>query len=127
MMEELIARITSNVGLDESKARAAVRIILSFLYQAGDREKVVTLTERIPGAEQYVDASDDDSSATLGGLGGLMGGAAMEVLGKLQALGLGMGEIQGVTQETVSFARQKGGSDLVDDIVASIPGLSQFV
>jgi hypothetical protein len=56
-----------------------------------------------------------------------MGGAAMEVLGKLQALGLGMGEIQGVTQETVSFARQKGGSDLVDDIVASIPGLSQFV
>ena len=28
-MEELIARITSNVGLDESKARAAVRVILS--------------------------------------------------------------------------------------------------
>ena len=126
-MEELIARISGNVGLDDSKARAAVRIILSFLYQAGDREKVVTLTERIPGAEQYVDASDDDSSTTLGGLGGLMGGAATEVLGKLQALGLGMGEIQGVTQETVSFAREKGGRDLVDDIVASIPGLSQFV
>jgi hypothetical protein len=127
MMEELIARITGNAGLDESTARAAVRIILSFLYQAGNREKVVALVERIPGAEQYVDASDDDSSATLGGLGGLMGGAAMEVLGKLQALGLGMGEIQGVTQETVSFAREKAGSDLVDDIVASIPGLSQFV
>jgi hypothetical protein len=126
-MEELIGRITANVGLDDATARTAVGIILSFLYQAGDREKVVTLAERIPGAETYIETSDDDSSATLGGLGGLMGGAAMEVLGKLQAIGLGMAEIQGVTQETVSFAREKGGSDLVDDIVASIPGLSQFV
>lgn len=126
-MEELIGRITRNVGLDEDKARAAVGIILSFLYQAGDREKVVALAERLPGAASFIETSDDDSSATLGGLGGLMGGAAMEVLGRLQGLGLGMGEIQGVTQETVGFAREKGGSELVDDIVGSIPGLGQFV
>ncbi len=126
-MEELIGRITGNVGLDDGTARAAVGVILSFLYQAGDREKVVTLAERIPGAEAYIEATDDDSSATLGGLGGLMGGAAMEVLGRLQGLGLGMGEIQGVTQETVSFAREKAGGELVDDIVASVPGLGQFV
>ena len=43
-----------------------------------------------------------------GGLGGLMGGGAMAVLGKLQALGLGMGEIQSVTQETIDFARREG-------------------
>ena len=39
-----------------------------------------------------------------------MGGGAMEVLGKLQAIGLGMGEIQGVTKETVDFAREKAGA-----------------
>ena len=126
-MEELIARITGNVGLEESTARKAVGVILSFLYQEGDRDKVVALAERIPGAAEFIDTSDDDSAATLGGLGGLMGGGAMAVLGKLQSLGLGMGEIQGVTQETVNFARERGGSDLVNDIVASIPGLSQFV
>ena len=126
-MDELIRRITGNVGVDESKARSAVRIILSFLYQEGDREKMVALAERIPGAAEYIDTTDSDSSASLGGLGGLMGGGAMAVLGKLQGLGLGMGEIQGVTQETVSFARERAGRDLVDDVVASIPGLSQFV
>ena len=126
-MEDLISRITANVGIDEGTARSAVRIILSFLYQQGDREKVVALAERIPGAEAYIDASDADSSATLGGLGGLMGGGAMAVLGELQALGLGMGQIQGVTQETVNFARERGGADLVNDIVGSIPGLGQFV
>jgi hypothetical protein len=126
-MEELIGRITGNVGVDEDTARQAVRVILSFLYQDGDREKVVALAERIPGAADYMEATDDDSAVGLGGLGGLMGGGAMAVLGKLQGLGLGMVEIQGVTKETVDFAREKGGSELVDAIVGSIPGLSQFV
>ena len=126
-MEELIQRIVSNVGVDDGTARDAVRIILSFLFQEGDREKVAFLAQRIPGSEAFIETSEDDSMGTLGGLGGMMGGGAMAVLGKLQGLGLGMGQIQGVTQETVSFAREKAGRDVVDDVVASIPGLSQFV
>ena len=126
-MEELIGRITSTSGIDEDAAREAVRIIFSFLYEEGDREKVVALAERIPGASDYIQAGDPNAAETLGGLGGLMGGGAMAVVGKLQALGLGMGEIQGVVQQTVDFAREKAGPDLLNDIVRSIPGLSQFV
>jgi hypothetical protein len=125
-MEELIARITAKVGIDDSTAREAVRIILSFLYEDGDREKVIALAARIPGAETLIQSSTDDAEK-LGGFGGLMGGGTMAVLGKLQAIGLGMGEIQGVTKETVDFAREKAGPDIVNDIVASIPGLAQFV
>jgi hypothetical protein len=126
-MDELINRIVSNVGVDAATARDAVRIILSFLYQQGNREKVATLAAKIPGAAEFMDATEDDSASTLGGVGGLMGGGAMAVLGKLQEIGLGMGQIQGVTKETVAFAKEKAGDDLVDDIVGSIPGLSQFV
>jgi hypothetical protein len=126
-MEELIARITGNVGIDDATARGAVGIILSFLYQEGDQAKVLALAEKIPGAEAYIQASDADSAATLGGLGGLMGGGVMAVLDQLQALGLGVGQIQGVTQETVNFARERAGADILDAIVGSIPGLSQFV
>ena len=89
-MEELIARIVANVGIDDSTAHKAVRIILSFLYQQGEREKVTALAAAIPGAAEYIDESEPDSAATLGGLGGLMGGGAMEVLSKLQAIGLGL-------------------------------------
>jgi hypothetical protein len=126
-MEELIGRITKNVGIDEGVARKAVGVILSFLYQEGDRDKVAALTGSIPGARDYIETSDADSAASLGGLGGLMGGGAMAVLGQLQSLGLGMGEIQSVTQETVDFAREKAGADIVDGIVSSIPGLGQFI
>jgi hypothetical protein len=127
LMDELITRITASIGIDDSTARKAVGIILSFLHQQGDREKVVALVERIPGAEAFVNTNDADSSASLGGLGGLMGGGAMAVLGELQSLGLGMGQIQGVTKETVKFARERAGEEIVNDIVASIPGLGQFV
>ena len=126
-MEELIGRITGKVGIDEETARSAVRIILSFLYREGDSDKVTELAGKIPGAADYIDPTDDDGASTLGGFGGLMGGGAMAVLGELQALGLGMGQIQSVTQETVDFARERAGADLVNDVVASIPGLSQFV
>jgi hypothetical protein len=126
-MEELIGRITSNHGVDDSTARQAVRTILSFLYEEGNRERVVELAARIPGAQDYIEAGDPNAVETLGGFGGLMGSGAMAVLGKLQALGLGMGQIQGITQETVSFARERAGDAIVDDILASIPGLSQFV
>jgi hypothetical protein len=124
-MEELIARIVSNVGIDDDTARKAVGVILSFLYQQGDRDKVVALIEAIPGAQDFVTAEEADSG--LGGLGSLTGSGAMAVLGELQGLGLGMGEIQGVTKETVDFARERAGDDIVNDIVASIPGLGQFV
>jgi hypothetical protein len=126
-MDELITRIVNNVGVDAATARDAVRIILSFLYQQGDREKVTALAGKIPGAAEYIEATEDDSATTLGGLGGLMGGGAMAVLGKLQGIGLGMGQIQAVTRETVNFAREKAGEEIVNDIVGSIPGLSQFV
>lgn len=126
-MEELIARIVGNVGIDDDTAREAVGVILSFLYQQGDRDKVVALIEAIPGAQDFVTAKEADSSGSLGGLGSLMGSGAMAVLGELQGLGLGMGQIQGVTKETVDFARERAGDDVVNDIVASIPGLGQFV
>ena len=125
-MDELVSRITASVGVDEDIARQAVGIILSFLQKEGDGEKVAVLLERIPGAKELV-ADTPDTGDAAGGLGGLMGGGAMAVLNALQGIGLGMGQIQGVTQETVAFARERAGDDVVDDIVASIPGLSQFV
>ena len=85
------------------------------------------LAAAIPDAAQYIEDTEDDSASLLGGLGGLMGGGAMQVLGKLQGIGLGMGQIQAVTKETVAFAREKAGDDIVNDIIGSIPGLSQFV
>ena len=126
-MEDLIQRIQARVGIGDETAREAVSILLNFLAREGPQDKVQELARRIPGAETYVASGDEGTAATLGGMGGMMGGGLMGVAGRLQGLGLGMAEIQGVAQETVAFARERAGADLVDDIVRSIPGLGQFV
>jgi hypothetical protein len=41
--------------------------------------------------------------------------------------GLSMAQVQAVTKEVIAYAREKAGDDAVGEIVAAIPGLSQFV
>lgn len=118
-MDELIKLIAAKVGISEELAKQAVGIILTFLNSAAPPEKMDELLNAIDGARDYV--GEKKSSM----FGGMMG--AMAAMNELTGIGLGMGEVQGVTKETVRFAREKAGEDTVNAIVAAIPGLSQFV
>lgn len=122
-MDELIARITSNVGIERPVAERAVGIILDFLATEGPADKVQTLLARLPGAAEAAAAAHADGGGGLfGGMGGIMG-----VGSRLMSAGLGMGEIQGVTHEIIGYAREKAGDEDLDAIVEAIPGLSQYI
>src|ERR1700677_490547 len=117
-MDELIARITSNVGIQRPVAERAVGIILDFLATEGPADKVQTLLARLPGAaEAAAGAHADRGGGLFGGVGGIMG-----VGSRLMSAGLGMGEIQGVTHEIIGYAREKAGDEDLDAIVEAIPG-----
>ena len=45
----------------------------------------------------------------------------------MMSVGLSMGQVQAVTRETIAFAREKAGEDVIGEIVGEIPGLGQFV
>lgn len=120
-MEELIARITANVGIDAATAEKSVGLILAFLQKEGPADKVQQLLAAIPGGEEAV------AQAGSGGfLSGLVGGV-MGLGSQLMSAGLGMGEISGVAKETIAFAKEKAGDEPVDAVIGSIPGLGQFV
>ncbi|MEJ5900622.1 DUF2267 domain-containing protein [Ochrobactrum teleogrylli] len=120
-MEELIARITSNVGIDAATAEKSVGMILAFLQKEGPADQVQQLLAAIPGAEEAV------AEVKGGGfLSNLMGGV-MGLGSQLMGAGLGMGEISGVAKETIRFAKEKAGDAPVDAVIGSIPGLGQFV
>ncbi|MFK7792882.1 MAG: DUF2267 domain-containing protein [Devosiaceae bacterium] len=153
-MEELIGRITDAVGIDEQTAQTAIGVILGFLNKEGPDDAVGQLLGAIPGAEDMLanlgggaEAASDAGGGIAGALGGLMGGSGgglgglagavgglvggqsgglMSAASELMGAGLDMGQIQGVTQEVVGFAREKAGDDVVSQIVAQIPGMDQF-
>ena len=74
------------------------------------------LVDALPGANEAIAANP-----------GSGGSGVMSVFNDLTAAGLGMGQIQGAAKAFVGYAREKAGAATVDQIVASVPGLSQFV
>ncbi|MEM0899291.1 MAG: DUF2267 domain-containing protein [Pseudomonadota bacterium] len=122
-MEELISRITENVGIDAEKAQSAVGMILAFLQKEGPEGSVEGMIEAMPGAQALIDGASGGG----GLLGSMMGGGVMGLGTKLMGLGLGMGEISSLSKETIAFAKEKAGDEPVDNVISSIPGLSQFI
>jgi hypothetical protein len=117
-MDELVAKVAQSTGVEASTARKAVVIILQFLLNAGPKDKVEKLIEDLPGAR-----------AAIGG-NGSGGGGPSDIMGAFAALtgaGLGMSQIQGVARAFGKVAREHVGSQTIDEVVAGIPGLSQFV
>ncbi len=120
-MEELIARLSANVGVDRVAAEKAVGIILDFLRKEGPPDKVQALIDRLPGAEALMQQAADAGGGMFG-MGGIMGAGT-----KMMAAGLSMGQVQGVTKEVIAYTREKVGEDAIGEIVGAIPGLSQFI
>jgi hypothetical protein len=118
-MDELIERLVAKVGVERGAAEKAVGIILDFLRKEGPNDKVQALIDKLPGADALL-AKQPDAGG--GMLGGIMGAGT-----KMMAAGLSMGQVQSVTRETISYAREKIGDDAVGEIVGAIPGLSQFI
>jgi hypothetical protein len=130
-MEELIQRISSEVGIDPALARKAVEIIINFLHRDGPQPMVGELIGKFPGAEALVrDHGEGAPKGFFGGkLGSLFGGGmgAMAALNELTDAGLELDQVQQVTRLVVDFAKEHAGEEVVDQVVSQIPGLSQFV
>lgn len=130
-MSELVTRIADKVGISPDKAETALGMMLGFLQREAADGPVARMIEAIPGAAALVAAHNGEGSGGGGLLGGLMsaigGGGIMGLGQQLMSQGLGMGEISSLAKETIAVAREYAGSDVVDEVVASVPGLSQFV
>ncbi|WP_082442416.1 DUF2780 domain-containing protein [Roseibium album] len=130
-MEELVSRVMSAAGIDKDLATNAVGIILNFLNKEGPEDKMKLIFDALPGAAELVAGRQDAGSGggLMGGLGNMMGGkmGAMAALSELNGAGLDMGGIQSVVKELVSYAKEKAGDDVVDEVISQIPGLSQVV
>lgn len=118
-MNPLVQRITETVGIDAATAQQAIGAILVFLQEEGPVDKVGEILASVPDSGELMAAAPKGGMLSMGGVMGLGQ--------KLMGLGLGMGEISGISKQTMAFARENGAGDAIDEIVAAIPGLSQFV
>ena len=130
-MNEVVDQIAAKAGIDPALAEKAVGMILGFLQREAADGPIARMIEAIPGASELVAQYNGEGAGGGGLLGGLMsaigGGGIMGLGQQLMSQGLGMGEISTLAKETMAVAREYAGADVVDEVVASVPGLSQFV
>jgi hypothetical protein len=124
-MTELVAKIAPATGLDTATAEKAIGMMLAFLEREGDDEAVHKVIAAVPGARELISEWGGEGSGGL--LSGLAGGGLMGLGQRLMGLGLGMGEITALARQTIAVAKQYAGEEIVDELVASVPGLGQFV
>jgi hypothetical protein len=133
-MNEIVDQIAAKAGIAPDVAEKAVGMILGFLQREAPDGPVAKMINSIPGASDLVAQYNGADSTSGGGglLGGLMsavgaGGGVMALGQQLMSSGLGMSEITTLAKETIAVARQHAGDQVVDEVVGSIPGLSQFI
>ena len=130
-MSELVTRVADAVGIDAALAEKAIGMMLGFLQREAADGPVAKMIEAIPGASDLVAKYNGEGTGGGGLLGGLMsaigGGGVMALGQQLMSQGLGMGEITSLAKETIGYAKEQAGEEVVDEVVNSVPGLSQFV
>ena len=124
-MNDIIRQIAEATGIQPSVAEKALGLMLGFLEKEGEDGPVQKMLAAIPGAQELISQYGGDGSG--GFLSGLAGGGIMGLGQQLMSQGLGMGEITALAKQTIALAKQYAGEELVDEVVASIPGLGQFV
>jgi hypothetical protein len=130
-MNELVSRVADAVGIAPDVAEKAIGMMLGFLQREADDGAVARMIEAIPGGSDLVAKFNGEGAGGGGLLGGLMaslgGGGVMALGQQLMSQGLGMGEITALAKETMAVAREHAGDEVVDTVIGSVPGLSQFV
>jgi hypothetical protein len=135
-MENLIARVAADANTTPETARQAVALILDFLKREAPKDAIHALLTKAPALNAIAatahGAGGEGMGATLKGLmgtgsGAMGGGGLMALGGDLMQLGLGMDQIQVIGKEVFAYARDAAGDDVVGEISAAIPGLSQFI
>jgi hypothetical protein len=135
-MDNLIARVASAANTTPDAARKAVALVLDFIKREAPDDAVDALLAKAPALNAIVasiaSTTGEGMSPFVRGLmgtgaGAMGGGGLMALGGDLMSLGLSMDQIQAVGKEVFDYARETAGDDVVGEIAAAIPGLSQFI
>ncbi len=129
-MNEIVSKIADQTGISPELAEKAVGMMLGFLQREGEDGPIAKMIESLPGAIDLVARfnGEGQGKGLLGGLMSAIGGGGIMGLGQqLMSEGLGMGEITALAKSTMSVAREYAGDEVVDNVIASVPGLKQFV
>ena len=135
-MDELIQRLTSQLGIDASVAETATGKAMSMIKDNVGEDVFSQISGAIPGASEAAAGEPEPASGggMLGKLAGMAAGklggnagAGLELGASLSGAGLESGQVGGFVQQLVDFIREKAGDQVIDQVLAKFPMLKQLI
>lgn len=138
MIDELIQKAAGHAGLTPQQAQSALSGALFLIEKHGDPAKVQSLFDAIPGsadlAQQGAALTANKGGGLMAGLmskaGGSSGAAMSDAMAMNQQLtrqGVTISDMQKILPLAMSWVQAKTGSDLLREVLASIPGLGPLL
>ena len=138
MIEDLVQDASNRTGLSPEQARLGLSAALALMQKHGEPAKVGELFQAIQGADTLAAEGEVLTQQKSGGLmGGLMknvggsSGAAMSdamAMGqRLAKQGITTSDMQAMLPLAMTFVRERTGSDLLREVLITIPGLGKLL
>lgn len=135
-MDELIAQLSQQLGIDASVARNATNKAMSMVKEHAGEDLFSQITNAIPEAEDAAAAEPTPGAGggMLGKLAGMAAGAlggnaggGLEMASALTSTGLKTDQVGGFVKTLLDFLRQKAGDGVVDQVLGKFPMLKQLL
>lgn len=136
MIEQLIAKLVDQLGLDKGVAEQALGALFGLLQKEGDGAAVGKLFDAVPGASdlaaQFGGASGGGGmlGGVAGALGGMLGGKAGSALSAVTAMqnaGIDMDQAKSMLPVVAGFLKENAGEDVLKTALESVPALKDLM
>jgi len=136
-MDELIQKLTNQLGIDASVANNATGKVMAMVKQHAGDDLFAKITAAVPGASESAEQGAVEPAAASAGGGGMFGklagmasgalggsgGGGLELGAALSSAGLDPSQLGGFVSTVVTFLKEKVGDDVMDQILAKFPVL----
>ncbi|MEL6364425.1 MAG: DUF2780 domain-containing protein [Pseudomonadota bacterium] len=136
MIDQLIARIVEQIGLDRGVAEQALGSLLGLLQKEGDGAAVSQLFDAVPGAADLASKFGGGSGGggllggVAGALSGVLGdkaGSAFSAVAALQNSGLDMDQAKSMMPVVAGFLKENAGEGALMNALESVPALKDLL
>ena len=138
MIEDLVQKAATHAGLSLDQSRNALSGALFLIEKHGDPDKVQALFKAIDGSAELAQKGAVLTAGKGGGLmaglmakaGGTSGAAMSDAMALNQQLtrqGVTISDMQKILPLAMSWVREKTGSDLLREVLVSVPGLGPLL
>ena len=138
VIDELVQKAATHAGLSVDQSRSALSGALFLIDKHGDPIKVRALFDAIPGCAEMVVHGAALTANKGGGLmaglmnkaGGSSGAAMSDAMAMNQQLtrqGVTISDMQKILPLAMGWVQEKTGSDLLRQVLASVPGLGPLL